>query len=95
LAVSNVLTKRYGHFGPLMLMGWSSLPTVPQVALMLLLLEHGKLASLITADERSWLAPAYTIFIGGIGLWFWLIAHCSMGRDDQANRSLFSPRSRP
>jgi len=64
-----------------MLMGWSSLLTGPQVALMLLLLEHGKLASLITADERSWLAPAYTIFIGGIGLWFWLIAHCSMGRD--------------
>jgi O-acetylserine/cysteine efflux transporter len=48
-----------------------------------LLLEHGQLASLITADERGWLALAYTIFIGGIvgfGLWFWLIARCSMGR---------------
>jgi O-acetylserine/cysteine efflux transporter len=51
--------------------------------LMSLLLEHGQLASLITADERGWLALAYTIFIGGIvgfGLWFWLIARCSMGR---------------
>src|SRR5215831_118422 len=31
----------------------------------------------------GWLALAYTIFIGGIlgfGLWFWLIARCSMGR---------------
>jgi len=63
-----------------MLMGWSSLLTVPQVVLMSLLLEHGQLASLITADERGWPALAYTIFIGGIGLWFWLIARCSVGR---------------
>ena len=82
-AVSNVLTKRYGPFDPLTLMGWSSLLTVPQVLLMSLLLEHGQLASLVTADERGWLALAYTIFIGGIvgfGLWFWLIARCSMSR---------------
>lgn len=80
-AVSNILTKRYGPFDPLMLMGWSSLFTVPQVILMSLLLEHGQLSSLVTADERGWLALAYTIFIGGIvgfGLWFWLIARCSM-----------------
>jgi O-acetylserine/cysteine efflux transporter len=82
-AVSNILTKRYGPFDPLMLMGWSSLLTVPQVALMSLLLEYGQLASLVTADERGWLALAYTILIGGIvgfGLWFWLIARCSMDR---------------
>ena len=82
-AMSNVLTKRYGPFEPLMLMGWSSLLTVPQVALMSLVLERGQLASLVTADQRGWLALAYTIFIGGIlgfGLWFWLIARCSMGR---------------
>ncbi|RQH11723.1 EamA family transporter [Bradyrhizobium sp. RP6] len=82
-AVSNVLTKRYGPFDALMLMGWSSLFTVPQVMLMSLLLESGQMASLVTADERGWLALAYTIFIGGIvgfGLWFWLIARCSMVR---------------
>ncbi len=82
-AMSNVLTKRYGPFDPLMLMGWSSLLTVPQVALMSLLLEHGQQASLVAADQHGWLALAYTIFIGGIlgfGLWFWLIARCSMGR---------------
>src|ERR1700754_1745846 len=82
-AVSNVLTKRYGPFDPLMLMGWSSLLTVPQVTLISLFLEYGQLASLITADERGWLALAYTIFIGGIvgfGLWFWLIGRWSMGR---------------
>jgi len=82
-ALSNVLTKRYGPFDPLMLMGWSSLFTVPQVLLMSLVLEYGQVASLATADARGWLALAYTIFIGGIvgfGLWFWLIARCSMGR---------------
>ena len=80
-AVSNVLTKRYGPFDPLMLIGWSSLLTVPQVMLMSLLLEHGQPVSLIMADERGWLALAYTIFIGGtVGVWFWLIARCSMGR---------------
>ncbi|SFV02581.1 O-acetylserine/cysteine efflux transporter [Bradyrhizobium arachidis] len=82
-AVSNVLTKRHGPFDPFMLMGWSSLLTVPQVVLMSLLLEHGQLASLVTADGRGWLALAYTIVIGGIagfGLWFWLIARCSMSR---------------
>jgi O-acetylserine/cysteine efflux transporter len=82
-AVSNVLTKRHGPFDPLMLMGWSSLLTVPQVMVMSLLLEHGQLASLAAADEYGWLALAYTIFVGGIvgfGLWFWLIARCSMNR---------------
>jgi O-acetylserine/cysteine efflux transporter len=82
-AVSNVLTKRYGPFDPLMLMGWSSLLTVPQVLVMSLLLEYGQMTSLVTADGRGWLALAYTIFIGGIvgfSLWFWLIARCSMGR---------------
>jgi O-acetylserine/cysteine efflux transporter len=82
-AVSNVLTKRHGPFDPLMLMAWSSAFTVPQVMAMSLVLEHDQLASLVTADDRGWLALAYTIFIGGIvgfGLWFWLIARCSMNR---------------
>ncbi len=41
------------------------------------------MASLATADGLGWLALGYMIFIGGIigfGLWFWLIARCSMGR---------------
>jgi O-acetylserine/cysteine efflux transporter len=82
-AVANVLTKRHGPFDPLMLTGWSALFTVPQVMLMSLVLERGQLATLVTADDRGWLALAYTVFIGGIagfGLWFWLIARCAMGR---------------
>jgi O-acetylserine/cysteine efflux transporter len=82
-AVANVLTKRHGPFDAMMLTGWSSLFTAPQVMLMSLVLEHGQLASLVSANERGWLALAYTVFIGGIGgfgIWFWLIASCSMGR---------------
>lgn len=50
---------------------------------MSLFLENGQLASIVTADERGWLAFAYTVFIGGIvgfGLWVWLTARCSIGR---------------
>jgi O-acetylserine/cysteine efflux transporter len=82
-AVANVLTKRHGPFDPLMLTGWSALFTVPQVMLMSLIVERGQLTTLVTADDRGWLALAYTVFIGGIfgfGLWFWLIARCTMGR---------------
>jgi O-acetylserine/cysteine efflux transporter len=82
-AVANVLTKRHGPFDPLMLTGWSSLFTVPQVMLMSLILEHGQWATLATADKIGWLALGYTVFIGGIvgfSLWFWLIARCTMGR---------------
>ena len=82
-AVSNVLTKRHGPFDALMLMGWSSLLTVPQVALMSLVLEQGQLARLAAVDTVGWLSLAYTVFIGGIvgfSLWFWLIGRCSMGR---------------
>ena len=82
-AVGNVLTKRYGPFAPLTLMAWMSLFTVPQVMLASSIFEHGQLASLATADVRGWTILAYTVVLGGIGgfgLWFWLIARCSIGR---------------
>ncbi|KLU25363.1 membrane protein [Caballeronia mineralivorans PML1(12)] len=82
-ALGNVLTKRYGPFDPLMLVAWMSLFTVPQVMIASSILERGQLASFATADAYGWLALVYTVLIGGIGgfgLWFWLIARCSMGR---------------
>ncbi|MGC2781426.1 MAG: EamA family transporter [Bradyrhizobium sp.] len=83
MAIGNVLTKRYGPFEPLKLMAWVSLFTVPQVWLASALLERGQLASLHTSSPLAWLAFAYTVVLGGIagfGLWFWLIATCSMAR---------------
>jgi O-acetylserine/cysteine efflux transporter len=83
LAVGSVLTKRYGPFEPLKLMAWMSLFTVPQVMATSLVIEHGQLASLHTASLTAWLAFAYTVVFGAVagwGLWFWLIARCSMTR---------------
>jgi O-acetylserine/cysteine efflux transporter len=56
-AVSNVLTKRYGPFDPLMLMGWSSLLTVPQVMLMSLLLEYGQRVLSRRMNVVGWRSP--------------------------------------
>jgi O-acetylserine/cysteine efflux transporter len=83
LAIGSVLTKRYGPFEPLKLMAWMSLFTVPQVMATSFAIEHGQLASLHTASLTAWLAFAYTVLFGAVagwGLWFWLIAHCSMTR---------------
>ena len=60
-----------------------SLFTVPQVLLASWSLEHGQLASQVTADVRGWMMLTYTVVLSGIvgfGLWFWLIARCSIGR---------------
>jgi O-acetylserine/cysteine efflux transporter len=83
LAVGSVLTKRSGPFEPLKLMAWMSLFTVPQVMATSLVLEHGQLASLHADSLTAWVAFAYTVLIGAVagwGLWFWLIARCSMPR---------------
>jgi len=83
LAVGSVLTKRYGPFEPLKLMAWMSLLTVPQVMATSLAIEHGQLTSLHAASLTAWLAFAYTVMFGAVagwGLWFWLIARCSMTR---------------
>ena len=81
LAVGSVLTKRFGPFEPLKLMAWMSLFTAPQLMAVSAMLEHNQLASLRTANHVAWIAFAYTVLLGaiaGFGLWFWLIAHCSM-----------------
>ena len=82
-AMGSVLTKLYGLFEPLKLMAWMSLFTVPQVLACSALIEHGQFASLAAADRSAWWAFAYTVVFGalaGWGLWFWLIARCSMTR---------------
>ncbi len=79
-AVGNVLTKRYGPFDSLMLLAWMSLFTVPPIMATSFVLERGQLASVATADIYGWLSLVYTVLIGGVALWFWLIARCSLGR---------------
>ena len=82
-AVGSVLTKRYGPFEPLKLIAWMPLFTVSQVMATSLVIEHGQLASFHTASLTAWLAFAYAVLFGAVagwGLWFWLIARCSMTR---------------
>jgi O-acetylserine/cysteine efflux transporter len=58
-----------------------SLFTAPQLMAVSAMLEHNQLASLRSANHVAWMAFAYTVLLGaiaGFGLWFWLIAHCSM-----------------
>jgi O-acetylserine/cysteine efflux transporter len=65
------------------LMAWMSIFTVPQVMAASFLIEHGQFASLHVARLTAWLAFGYTVLFGAIagwGLWFWLIAPCSMSR---------------
>uniref|UniRef100_B0T6P9 EamA domain-containing protein n=1 Tax=Caulobacter sp. (strain K31) TaxID=366602 RepID=B0T6P9_CAUSK len=83
LAVGSVLAKRYGPFEPMKLMAWMSAFTVPQVMIASFLTEHGQFASLHAASLKVWLAFGYTVLFGAVvgwGLWFWLIARCSMSR---------------
>ena len=83
LATGSVLSKRYGPFDPMQLMAWMALLTVPQVLTVSALLEDRQLVALSSAGITAWLSLAYTILLGGItgfGLWFWLIARCSMAR---------------
>lgn len=83
LAIGTVLAKRYGPFEPMKLMAWMSAFTVPQVMVASLLIEHGQFASLHGASLKAWLAFGYTVLFGAVagwGLWFWLIARCSMTR---------------
>jgi len=65
------------------LMAWMSLFTVPQVLVVSALTEGGQVSALAVADRAVWLSFAYTVLLGGIGgfgLWFWLLARCSMAR---------------
>ena len=83
LAIGSILVKRSGPFEPMKLLAWMSVLTVPQVLLMSVLFEGGQLASLHTATAPGWMALLYTIALGGIagfGIWFWLIARCSIAR---------------
>jgi len=83
LATGSILSKRYGPFDPMKLMAWMSLFTVPQVLIVSALIEHGQIVALLSAGITAWLSLAYTILLGGIagfGLWFWLVARCSIAR---------------
>ena len=47
------------------------------------MIEHGQAAALGRAPLLAWLSLGYAVLFGtvaGFGLWFWLIARCSLAR---------------
>lgn len=81
--LGTVLVKRLGPFPPMRLLGWMALFAAPQLLAASLLLEQGQVAALRQAPTMAWLSLAYASVFGTIvafGLWFWLIARCSLTR---------------
>jgi O-acetylserine/cysteine efflux transporter len=81
--LGTVLVKRLGPFPPMRLLAWMALFAAPQLLAASLLLEQGQVAALRQAPVMAWLSLAYASVFGTIiafGLWFWLIARCSLTR---------------
>ena len=65
------------------LLAWLSLFAAPQLILASALFEHGQVAALRHAPALAWLSLGYaTVFgtVAAFGLWFWLVARCSLAR---------------
>lgn len=83
LAVGNVLTRKFGPFGPVKLFAWVSFFTALQLLGLSLAVEGGQAAALRSASRTEWQAFAFTVMLGGIVAfitWFWLIARYTMAR---------------
>lgn len=78
-----VLIKRLGPLKPVRLLAWLSLFAAPQLILALALFERGQVAALRHAPALAWLSLGYATLFGtmaAFGLWFWLVARCSLAR---------------
>ena len=81
--LGTVLIKRLGPLKPMRLLAWLSLFAAPQLFLASALFEHGQIAALRQASALAWLSLGYATLLGTIaafGLWFWLVARCSLAR---------------
>jgi O-acetylserine/cysteine efflux transporter len=82
-ALGTVLIKRLGPIGPVRLLGLMAFFALPQLLVASALFEHGQVAALTHAPTEAWFSLAYaTVFgtIAAFGLWFWLVARCSLSR---------------
>lgn len=81
--VGTVLIKLLGPFSPVRLLAWVSLFAMPQLFLASALFEKGQLTAIIHAPVLAWLSLGYAALFGTVaafGIWFWLIAQCSIAR---------------
>ncbi len=82
-ALGTVLIKRLGPLKPVRLLAWLSLFAAPQLALASVLFEHDQVGALRHAPALAWLSLGYATLFGAMavfGLWFWLVARCSLAR---------------
>ena len=81
--LGTVLIKRLGPFRPVRLLAWLSLFAAPQLVLASASFEHGQIGALRHAPILAWLSLGYATLFGTVaafGLWFWLVARCSLAR---------------
>lgn len=76
-AIANVVIKRMGEIGPLVLNGWMALFAAPQLFLLSWLFEDGQIAALANAGWQAYAALAFTVLAASIiaySLWYQLVA---------------------
>lgn len=81
--VGTVLIKRLGPLPPMRLLAWLALFAAPQLLAASLVLEEGQMNAMRQAPALAWMSLAYASVCGTIaafGLWFWLLARCSLAR---------------
>lgn len=80
-AVTNLIIKSIPDVGPMTVMGWSSLFSVPQLALGSWLLEYDQWSQVTTAGWHGWFCVLYSALassIAGYGAWYWLLRRHSI-----------------
>lgn len=71
-AATNLIIKAMPRIEPLAFTGWTALFSVPQIALLSVLMEPHGLDSLATAGVFGWGALAYSVILSSIlGYWVW------------------------
>lgn len=91
-AVGNIQVKQMGPISIFTLNAWVSLLGAPQLLVASLLLEHGQLEALASADWRGWGAVLFMALgptIVGHGLWYYLLREYPVNRVTPLN--LFVP----
>jgi O-acetylserine/cysteine efflux transporter len=82
-AWANVIVKRIGPIDSLTLNGWTALFSVPLLAVMSLIFEHGQIQAVQNSNWHGWGAVAFTAGASSLiayTLWYRLIARNPMSR---------------
>jgi O-acetylserine/cysteine efflux transporter len=82
-AVSNIIVKKSPGIGPLPMVAWVSLFSVPQIALLSLIFENGQWAAMQSASLTTWMMVTYTALGSSLvayTIWYRLLARHPVSR---------------